>query len=86
MDDLDSDEGVFTVDKIDQTEIELRVKREDRQTWRWQVLYVGAVQVEGITHEGETEAFQRAQQHRYLWLEQELEAIKRLDQGSGQPA
>jgi hypothetical protein len=80
MDDLelDADGLTFRVDQIDLTEVEIRVAREDRQTWRWQVLYVGAVQVEGITHEGETEAFQRAQQHRDVWLEHELEAIRRL--------
>jgi hypothetical protein len=72
------DDGVFRVDRIHLTEIELRIKRDDRNTWRWQVLYVGAVQVEGITHEGEADAFARAQRHRDLWLEQEMEALRRF--------
>jgi len=86
MDELEADDLVFSVDKLDLTEIELRVKREDRQTWRWQVLYVGAVQVQGYTHEGEADAWHRAQRHRDLWIEEELEAIKRLDDGSGASA
>jgi endonuclease/exonuclease/phosphatase family metal-dependent hydrolase len=71
------DDVTFRVDRIHLDEVELRVGRQDEKTWWWQVLYVRAVQVEGITHEGETEAFQRAQQHRNVWLEHELEAIKR---------
>ena len=77
MDELETDSAVFSVDRIDLTEVEIRVRREDERTWRWAVLYVGTVQVQGVTHEGESAAFQRAQQHRYLWLEQELDAIKR---------
>lgn len=78
MDELDGDDLTFRVDRIDLTEIELRVKRTDRQTWRWQVLYIGAVQVQGWAHESEADAWDRASRHRDLWIEQELEGIRRL--------
>jgi hypothetical protein len=76
--DLDGDDLTFRVDRIDLTDVEIRVTREDRQTWCWQVAYVGAIQFQGWTHDGELEAFRKAQAHRDLWLEQELEAIRRL--------
>ena len=83
MDDLElEDDGLaFRVDRIDLTEIEIRVVREDRATWRWRVLYVGAVQVEGVSHESEDTAFRLAQRHRDVWLEGELDAIRRLPAG-----
>jgi hypothetical protein len=75
---MQDDDLTFRVDRIDLTEVEIRVARVDRTMWRWQVLYVGSVQVQGWTHESEADAWHRAQQHRDVWIEQELEAIRRL--------
>jgi hypothetical protein len=71
MDDL-----VFSVDCIQLDEVQIRVGRSETNTWWWQVLYVGQVQLEGTTHDGEDVAFRKAQAHRDLWLEQELEQLK----------
>jgi hypothetical protein len=71
------DDVTFRVDRIYLDEVELRVGRQDEKTWWWKVLYIGSVQVQGTTHDGEDEAFRRAQRHRDLWIEHELETIKR---------
>lgn len=66
------DDGTFSVDKLDLTEVEIVVKREDREVWRWQVRYLGVAQVEGVTPDGEDAAWRRALAHRDLWIKQEL--------------
>lgn len=75
---MQDDDLTFRVDRIDLTEVEIRVARVDRTMWRWQVSYVGSIQFQGWTHDGEIEAFRKAQAHRDLWLEHELDAIRRL--------
>lgn len=72
------DDVTFSVDAIYLDEIELRVRREDTRTWRWQVLYVGQVQIEGVTHEDERCAFELAQRHRDVFVEHELNQIASL--------
>jgi hypothetical protein len=82
MDEMQADDLAFSVDRVHLDEVELRVRRAGSQTWCWQVLYIGAVQVMGYSLDGENDAWNRARRHRDLWIEQELEAIKRATDGS----